>query len=668
VTSEQVDLVEAYLDNTIPATGVKRLLELLAADPGFKKEFAEALRLGGLLEAVIGPDASCDRLADVVGIAIPSGSRALDSKVMAMIQERGVQAPHSARRRGFWTRRAVLALGAAAALALVTFGVWAYLRGTSPAQIVAAGGSLEVERGSDRVGVQPPYPIRDGETIHVPSGGWAWIRYLDGTTLQLGSETSVTLGGEGSGSGSKRARVKRGVLFAEVRPQPPGHPMVLASPHSETKVLGTSFSLAVGKDSTKLIVRSGKVAFTKREGEGAIEVTSGHVATAAKGLTLASEPIRREFLRKLGKDHFLLGIMSGWAESWVSETREQGCRWDLRYQHLGANWTQWNAGGAFVPMYLQESQRLGIVPVFTYYGMIRSTPVNQEPGELAAQIVKNCDTTSTMRRYFTDLKLFMQKAGDAGTPVILHVEPGVWAQFLSAPEFRPNRLEEIHVVVRSSGVPELAGLDDTAASFGKAFGVLRDRYAPNVLLAWHASKVDGLSPSAVADGLLRCGVWDLLFTDVGDRDAGFNEARGVANAWWKDEDFTRFREWGAEVYALTGLPLMVWRIPLGNTHMATCNNTPWHYMDNRVEYWLEGYPANRHLAEWADAGFIGLLFGGGSVECTVHRDNAKDGITNPPPVAGNKGEKSAFADDDGGYLRLRAGNYYRSGPLKYSGN
>jgi hypothetical protein len=113
---------------------------------------------------------------------------------------------------------------------------------------------------------------------------------------------------------------------------------------------------------------------------------------------------------------------------------------------------------------------------------------------------------------------------------------------------------------------------------------------------------------------------------------------------------------------------MVWRIPLGNTYMAACNNTAWHYMDNRAEYWLENYPANRHIKEWADAGFMGLLFGGGSIDCTVQLDNAKDGVTNPPPVPGNKGEQSTFPDDDGGYLRLRAGSYYKSGPLRLTGN
>src|SRR5256885_10438810 len=135
-----------------------------------------------------------------------------------------------------------------------------------------------------------------------------------------------------------------------------------------------------------------------------------------------------------------------------------------------------------------------------------------------------------MRKYFQDVRLLLQKAGAHGKPLILHVEPGVWAQFLTAEEFRPNALEEIRVAVRSTGVPELEGLDDTAASFGKAFGVLRDRFAPNVLLAWHVTKVDGVTPEVAGESLLRCGAWELLFTDVGDRDAGFKEAPGAPSA------------------------------------------------------------------------------------------------------------------------------------------
>ena len=206
------------------------------------------------------------------------------------------------------------------------------------------------------------------------------------------------------------------------------------------------------------------------------------------------------------------------------------------------------------------------------------------------------------------------------------------------------------------GLPELEGLEDSDASIGPAFGRMRDCHAPNVLLAGHVAKGQDVPP----------GSWDVLFTEVADRDAGFRQARGDAGAWWKEKDFVDFRDWAAQLHARTGLPLMLWRIPLGNTVMAACNNTPWHYMDNRAEHWLENYPSNARISDWADAGFVALLFGGGAVDCTVHRDNAKDGVTNPAPVAGNKGEKSTFPDDDGGYLRLRAGEYYKRGPLRLS--
>jgi hypothetical protein len=41
-------------------------------------------------------------------------------------------------------------------------------------------------------------------------------------------------------------------------------------------------------------------------------------------------------------------------------------------------------------------------------------------------------------------------------------------------------------------------------------------------------------------------------------------------------------------------------------------------------------------------------------------DAKKDGITNPAPYAGNKGQKSLFPDDDGGYLRLMGGAYFKN--------
>jgi len=46
----------------------------------------------------------------------------------------------------------------------------------------------------------------------------------------------------------------------------------------------------------------------------------------------------------------------------------------------------------------------------------------------------------------------------------------------------------------------------------------------------------------------------------------------------------------------------------------------------------------------------------------MYTDEMQDGVTNPAPIDGN-GLQAQYAADDGGYLRLRASDYYRAGPV-----
>ncbi len=404
--------------------------------------------------------------------------------------------------------------------------------------------------------------------------------------------------------------------------------------------------------------------------ESALPGAGGGAGGAKSAAVRVGEPVGA-VLRQLGRKHVLLGVMSGPGDRWIEETRAQGCAWDARYQYLagGVNTgNKWYAG-AFVPNYLKESERLGTVPVFSWYMMYQSRPgISAGRGEAGGNKM-NCEQADTMREYLSDLKAFFQAAGAWGKPVILHHEPDLWGYFRIAPEFQPNNPDTIRVIVKSTGLPEVAGHPDTAAGFGRAIAAMRDTLAPNVLLAWHASKWGNPAPKAFAEFVKACGAWDLIFTDPSDRDSAWKLAHSyhVEGAWWSDKDFESFRDWSGELHRLTGLPLMAWQIPVGNTVMAACNNTRGHYMDNRVQYWLDGYPANRHLAEWAAAGYVGLLFGGGAAGCTGFTDAQGDGITNPVPAAGNKGETASFADDDGGFLRVKAGEYYRKGPVPLGG-
>jgi len=286
---------------------------------------------------------------------------------------------------------------------------------------------------------------------------------------------------------------------------------------------------------------------------------------------------------------------------------------------------------------------------------------------------------STMTAYWADVTLFLQKAaqGAAGEPVVLHVEPDLWGYIEQVAD--NNADPDVPAAVASTGNADLAGLPDTAAGFAQAFLRLRDRYAPNVLLAYHLSgwgtmvdlhvsqtsdaETDALAARAAAFYASLHADFDLAFTDLADRDAGFyQQVHGDGGAsWWNASDFPRYARFIGGFVAATGKRMVVWQIPMGNTVMRATDGTWGHYADNRPEWFLAD-SADGHLAAWRDAGVIGLLFGGGAEGTTCACDAMGDGVTNPA-ASGSHTRASLSADDDGGWLRDRVSAYYAAGAL-----
>src|SRR5690606_7812697 len=145
--------------------------------------------------------------------------------------------------------------------------------------------------------------------------------------------------------------------------------------------------------------------------------------------------------------------------------------------------------------------------------------------------------------------------------------------------------------------------------------------------------------------------FDLTFTDLGDRDAGFKQQvyRQGDEAWWTPADFERHLRYVRAYNTGTRQPVVFWQIPYGNTRMRALNNTRNHYQDNKVE-WLLDDPSGQHLRSYSAAGVVAMLFGRGADGATDASDANKDGITDPPPINGNTVE-SYSADDDGGLFR-----------------
>jgi len=379
----------------------------------------------------------------------------------------------------------------------------------------------------------------------------------------------------------------------------------------------------------------------------------------------------------------------------------------FRYQYLagGVNtnrgWSTWNTNGDFPKFYIQDSINNGMIPVFTYYMLLQSTPAG---GSESDADFGNLNNTATMTAYYNDLILFFQKAAlFPSQRVVLHVEPDFWG-YMEQRSGNDNAAT-VSAKVSETGIAALQGLPSTVAGFARAVVKLRDTYAPNVTLAYHLSvwgtNIDiGISnpPDAQVDALgVRAATFyaslganfDIVFTDIADRDAAFKQYvygdGGIT--WWDAEDFRRSARFLGKFSTTANKRLVVWQLPLGNTRMRAQNNTWEHYQDNRVEWWLDDV-TRAHLTAYRDAGVVAFLFGGGAEGVTCACDAADDGVTNPAPIGGNTMASqlapagtapsqttvggvptlvTPYAkDDDGGYFRWRVWAYYQAGVLPLS--
>ena len=379
----------------------------------------------------------------------------------------------------------------------------------------------------------------------------------------------------------------------------------------------------------------------------------------------------------------------------------------FRYQYLaggvntGSGWATWNTNGDFPRFYIQDSIANNIIPVFTYYQLLQSSPGGGSESEAD---YANLNNVATMTAYYNDLKLFFQKAGAfPGKMVVLHVEPDFWGYM----QQRGDDAKIISAVVSQTGLPELAALPSSVSGFARAVIKLRDTYAPNVVLGYHISiwgtnidiilsnpadsTVDSLGSRAAAFYSSLAANFDIAFAEFSDRDSAFYQhVYGDGGHHWMDaEDFRRLARFFGRFSSTTGKRIVMWQIPLGNTKMRSVNNTWAHYQDNRPEWFLDE-PSRSHLNVYRDAGIVAFLFGGGAGGTTCACNAANDGVTNPAPIsANNMASESApagtppsqvmrgstptlvtpyAADDDGGFFRWKAWSYYQDGAIPLGGS
>jgi hypothetical protein len=382
-----------------------------------------------------------------------------------------------------------------------------------------------------------------------------------------------------------------------------------------------------------------------------------------------------------------------------------GIPWGYRGQYLaggvntGNGWPTWQdrslPPGQFALDYMRASNARGYIPVLDYYQLLQSTP--SAGGDERSRDYSNLTNAATMRAYYGDFTLLLDRARQFGGQVVVHVEPDLWGYLEMIAKDGRTDAGGVAASVASSGFAELAGLPDTVAGFADGLLRLRDRHAPNAVMAIHASMwgtytdiasatraVDTVGLAAEEAAFLNsAGVasnpygstWDVVFHDIDDHAAGWWEATGQTNAsfthWWDPTNrslpnFTRWLQFIGELRTRTQRPQVVWQVPMGNQYFLTMDNTCGHYQDN-VGPWMIAHPD-----ALLSAGIIGVIFGAGNACQPTYTDARHDGVTNGPgrPTTDLAGwcdacntHVSVVSDDDGGYLRVFVADYYAKHPL-----
>jgi hypothetical protein len=274
----------------------------------------------------------------------------------------------------------------------------------------------------------------------------------------------------------------------------------------------------------------------------------------------------------------------------------------FRYQYLaggvntGSGWSTWNPDGTFASLYADESWQAGKIPVFTYYMLLQSKPGGGDEAQADLGNLRNADT---MAAYWADVRLLFARIRSTRTAVV-HVEPDLW------------------------GYLEQANATALASAFAQKWIALRNRLAPNVILAYHMSgwgtkhdivyedppdaTVKAYAAQSAAFYRSLHARFDVSFEDFSDRDAGFYEVQqGNPKTWFTVADFHRHLLYAQTFVRLAGIRMAAWQIPLGNTSLP---NTWGRFRDNRAQWLLGGSRA--HLQAYAKAGVVAFLFGGGA--------------------------------------------------------
>lgn len=256
-----------------------------------------------------------------------------------IFEEERVHVPQKTRQIKLWPR---MALTAAAALAVITFGIWLYTSrhpgkgsdllnyandikpGKNQATITFANGKvvkLSDQKNGVVVGEELKYndhtpveattgePVNDSAaeaTISTPRGGTYQVTLADGTKVWLNAASSLTYSPVLNKEGTRRVKLAGEAYFEVAKDKT--RPFLVSSRGQEVKVLGTHFNISsyADDDKVKTTLLEGAVLVSRdgRKDEVMLKPDQQAIVAGSKGITVHEVDVNEVVAWKTGDFRF----------------------------------------------------------------------------------------------------------------------------------------------------------------------------------------------------------------------------------------------------------------------------------------------------------------------------------------------------------------------------